>query len=401
MFSARAMALAVLLSSAAAAKTVSPAASHTQYPAGGAAAVPMDLTAGQPVVEVFLDGRGPYRMFLDTGAGSTVLDRSLAQELGLRKVGETKIGDPANPEAISADQVWIDSLRIGSVRFDGITAASWDRSDLRRDVNPPRGVIGFAVFRELLLTLDYPGAQLRLARGRLAAADGQNVLRYTDPNGIPVIPVQVSGATLAADLDTGSPGFLSIPARDTARVRFAGPLQIMGRGRTVNSEVVFRGAAIAGAVAIGKHRFENPVVMVHDQLPNPNLGGRALRDFALTFDQRARSVRFERTRVSPAEAFAPPSHGTGGAGDHGPPPGGPSAGLRCAPQPDGGLLVLDTLPGSAAAHADVAPGDRVLKLNGSAVESMSDGAKLSALHHSPLTVTLARGERTFDITLEF
>ena len=243
---------------------------------------------------------------------------------------------PARAEAVAAivGQAIGDpgKLRIGSVRFDGITAASWDRSDLRRDANPPRGVIGFAVFRELLLTLDYPGAQLRLARGRLAAADGQNVLRYTDPNGIPVIPVQVSGATLAADLDTGSPGFLSIPARDTARVRFAGPLQIMGRGRTVNSEVVFRGAAVAGAVAIGKHRFENPLVMVHDQLPNPNLGGRALRDFALTFDQHAKSVRFERTRVSPPEAFAPPSHG---AGDHGPPPGGPSAGLRCAPQPDG------------------------------------------------------------------
>ncbi|HEY6195461.1 MAG TPA: aspartyl protease family protein [Candidatus Eisenbacteria bacterium] len=241
--------------------------------AGGVVSVPMDLSSGQPVVEVYLNGKGPFRMFLDTGAGSTVLDRSLADELALRHVGKTRMGDPANPEAIAADLVRIDSLRIGPASFEGIEAASWDRSGLRRDANPPRGVIGFALFRELLLTLDYPGAQVRLAHGTLPTADSQTVLPYTDPNGIPVVPIEVAGAMFEADLDTGSPGFLSIPERDTSRIRFAGPLEILGRGRTVNSEVVFRGAAIDGAVAIGKHRFDHPVVMVHDQLPNPNLGG--------------------------------------------------------------------------------------------------------------------------------
>src|ERR1051326_8132692 len=133
----------------------------------GVVSVPMDLSSGQPVVEVYLNGKGPFRMFLDTGAGSTVLDRSLADELALRHVGKTRMGDPANPEAIAADLVRIDSLRIGPASFEGIEAASWDRSGLRRDANPPRGVIGFALFRELLLTLDYPGAQVRLAHGTL------------------------------------------------------------------------------------------------------------------------------------------------------------------------------------------------------------------------------------------
>jgi S1-C subfamily serine protease len=40
-------------------------------------------------------------------------------------------------------------------------------------------------------------------------------------------------------------------------------------------------------------------------------------------------------------------------------------------------------------------------LNGTPVESMSDDARLAALHHSPVTLTIARGGRTFDITLEF
>lgn len=374
---------------------------RTVLPAGRTVAVPMDLGSGQPVVEVTLDGRGPYRMFLDTGAGSTVLDRSLADELGLRHVGTTRIGDPADPEAIAADVVLIDSLRIGGARFEAIRAASWDRSALRRDSDPPRGVIGFAVFRELLLTLDYPAAEVRLARGNLPAADGQTILRYADPNGVPAIPIEVAGTRLEADLDTGSPGFLSIPQQDTSRVRFAGALEVMGRGRTVNSEVLFRGAAVDGAVTIGKHRFDHAVVMVQDALPNPNLGGRALRDFALTFDQRARRIRFERTRVSPPEAFAPPRGAPGRTVVQGPATGGKTAGVMLAPQPDGSLIVAGTLPGSAASRADLAAGDHVLELNGTPVESMNDEARLGALHHSPVTLTLARGERTFEITLEF
>jgi hypothetical protein len=266
-----------------------------------------------------------------------VVDRALAQELGLRKVGETRIGDPANPQAIAADIVTIDSLRVGGVAFEGLRAASWDRSaQQHRMPNPPRGVIGFAVWRELLLTLDYPGTQVRVARGKLPEADGRAVLAYTDDDGIPSIPVQVAGVPLVAHLDTGSPGFVSIPAADTARVHFDGPLHVMGRGRTVNSEMLFRGGLLAGAVAIGAYTFDHPVVMVNDVLPNANVGGRALRDFVLTFDQPARRMRVLRTRVSPPEAFAPPVRPPGAAGSP-PLPGSPPApgsAPGAAPPPD-------------------------------------------------------------------
>src|SRR5439155_16868139 len=100
-----------------------------------------------------------------------------------------------------------------------------------------------------------------------------------------------------------------------------------------------------------------------------------------------KTVRFERTRVSPPEAFAPPARAPGAAVAQGPAGGGKSAGVRLAPQPDGSLVVVDTLPGSAASHADLMAGDHVLKLNGTPVESLDDDARLTALHHSPVTLT--------------
>lgn len=271
---------------------------RTVLAAGDTANVPLDLSMGQPVIDVFLNGHGPYRMFLDTGAGTTVLDQSLARELGLAKRGETRLGDPADPRAIAADVVTIDTLRIGTAVFTGVPAASWDRSALRPGVDRPRGVVGLPVFRALLETIDFPAATLRLARGHLGDPGGA-ILRYRSMGGVPLIPIDVAGTAMEAHLDTGSPGFLSIPEKDSSLVHFTGPLREVGRGRTVNSVVTFRGAPLDGAVRVGGASFDHPLVVLNDKLPQANLGSRALRDCVVTLDAANQRVRIERTRLSP------------------------------------------------------------------------------------------------------
>ncbi len=271
---------------------------HTLLAAGDTAVVPLDLHMGQPVVEVMLNGKGPYRMFLDTGAGTTVLDSSLAAELGLKHVGKTRIGDPADPQAIAADEVKLDTLRIGSARFTGVPAVTWDRSALRPGPDRPVGVVGLPIFHELIESIDFPAATLRLTRGQMPAADGREIVAYETPDGVPLVPIDVAGQSMKAHLDTGSPGLLSIPEKDSARVHFAGPLHVVARGRTVNSEVTFRGAPLDGTFRIGGASFDHPLVVLNDVLPNANVGSRALRDCVLTLDAAHQRLRIERTRES-------------------------------------------------------------------------------------------------------
>ncbi|MFT3996447.1 MAG: aspartyl protease family protein [Asticcacaulis sp.] len=53
--------------------------------------VPFDLNAsGKPVIAVTLDGQGPFRFLVDTGAGSSGIRESLAQKLGLRVLGTAR-----------------------------------------------------------------------------------------------------------------------------------------------------------------------------------------------------------------------------------------------------------------------------------------------------------------------
>ncbi|MFP1129824.1 retroviral-like aspartic protease family protein [Asticcacaulis sp. W401b] len=51
--------------------------------------VPLTLSSSKkPIVEVTLNGKGPYRFILDTGASHTVIRASLASELGLAVAGQ-------------------------------------------------------------------------------------------------------------------------------------------------------------------------------------------------------------------------------------------------------------------------------------------------------------------------
>src|SRR5262245_44190276 len=57
--------------------------------------VDFDTAAGKSVVEVKINGQGPYRFFLDTGAGGMVINGDLAKELKLPIIGSTELGDPS------------------------------------------------------------------------------------------------------------------------------------------------------------------------------------------------------------------------------------------------------------------------------------------------------------------
>src|SRR5689334_18038270 len=165
--------------------------------------VPMGSLAGRPTVDVMIAGKGPFRFLVDSGAGTTVINQDLAQELGLAVEDSTRIGDPMNPQAIRADVVRVPSLSIGAAKFEDFTAASWDRAYLLRagETNPARGVIGFPVFHEVLLTFDYVDHEMRIAPGSLPKPDGKSVIPYDAPMGIPEFTVNLGGVGVKTHLD--------------------------------------------------------------------------------------------------------------------------------------------------------------------------------------------------------
>lgn len=248
--------------------------------------VPMRLLQGKVVVDARIDGKGPFPMFLDTGAGATVLDAELVRELGLEATGTTAVGDPANPQAIQATTVAIDRLEIGGVSLSGVQALTWDRSALYAGTpGAPRGVLGIPLFSSMLLTIDYPRSEVRLRRGALEK--GANTIGLIrGEGGIFRIPVTIGGVKVATALDTGSPSGLSLPKRYTEQLKLASPLREAGRGRTVNSEFIVYSAQVDGDLEIAGHTIASPTVVFNEVLPESHIGSRVLGAYAVTIDQK-------------------------------------------------------------------------------------------------------------------
>lgn len=262
------------------------------------ATVPLKLIVGKPAVSVTIDGKGPFDFFLDTGAGMTVIDSDFAEELKLPVTGTTRIGDPANPQAIEAGTATVKRLTVGSAVFQDVEVVTWDRSGLYGGTGP-RGVIGNPLFVKHLLTLDLGKGEARISRGEVAP--GPDVVAYEpSEGGVFRIPVSIGNLKLEAAIDSGSPSGLALPKRYAEQLPLATPLFEVGRGRTANSEFILSSATVDATARIGVNMFQRPVVTFNDGLPGALFGAQILRHMVVTIDQKNRRIRLAPGTPPPA-----------------------------------------------------------------------------------------------------
>ncbi len=152
----------------------------------------------------------------------------------------------------------------------------------------PDGILGFGLFAECLLTLDYPADRLRLERGELPA-DG--AIAYRDDRGIPQVDLDVAGVVVAADVDAGAMSGFSLPESLMTRLTLASEPKVVGRARTVSNTFEIKGATLKGTITLGSHRFADPEVVFQPLFPMANVGARVLKDFRVTFDQKNKRMR--------------------------------------------------------------------------------------------------------------
>jgi hypothetical protein len=279
----RSIVLAILLA-AAASIVAQPSFLHIDVPAGGVV-VPMLDIGGRPMIDLLVNGKGPYPFILDTGASMTAVDAALT-------------GEPAADEPTRIDEV-----RIGAMVVRGLIAGktSGMLGRLSSAPNPPRGVLSAAAFPGYLVTLDYPGKRVIIAPGALPAPDGKRVFGYGANDVLPIVPVRVAGREFRIHLDSGSPGSVMLPTRFAAELPLDGALVDVGHARTVAGEFTIQQASVKGAVEVGQYTLDVSKIYFSDLRPGPepgigNVGAQVLRGFLVTLDSKNRRVGFERPK---------------------------------------------------------------------------------------------------------
>lgn len=362
--------------------------------------VPMASFFGKPVIDLKLNGRGPYSFIVDTGASVTVLDQGLISELNLTPLGRVRVGDPANPEAQEAEEYVVEQLEMGALEFNNVEVIGMDGlGPLEELAEGPRGVLSTSIFSPYLTTLDFPSGQITLVPGALPEPDGRDVLILQEGDLVlPTVTVGIGAETLSLHLDSGSPSVITLPERFVTLLPLKSTPAVVGMARLAGGTYEIRSAQLSGQARIGRHVLEDPRVNFV-AMPVGNLGMGFLRDFAITLDQQNGRIRFTRGS-SASDAAARWETGPVRVARVAPAQGTRKRyGIRFLPGAPDEMKLLGVDVGSPAAAAGLCAGDVIFEINGTPCSQLNDVERAGLFRNSPLTVTLRRGDEVLAITM--
>jgi predicted aspartyl protease len=325
--------------------------------AAKAVTVPIDLSTGHPVVQVLINGHGPYRFLLDTGCAETHVSHALAQGLDLPPTGSKGTFRNAVGKEIEYAGVLIDSIQLGEATFPSRNVLSRSFESAQRNGDSDDGILGYHLFDGCLVTLDFPAGQLVIQKGRLAAADGRDVLAFVHEQS-PTVEVSFGDMKVNTLIDTGCTGSFMLPTEIAGRMAPLRPPR--QRWSKLAGEEGVRAAQVMRmkeSVRIGAQVIAEPIVDSRPDYPAV-VGMDVLRHFAVTLDVGNRRVRIARQVTGPIRV---PGARTIGL----------TIGVRSGAQ--GAVATIDGIdPQGPASGLDVRIGDHVLMAGGRPFNDLDD-----------------------------
>ena len=333
--------------------------------------VPTEMCRGYFLIPLTLAPREGYAedrtlwLLHDTGAGATYIDPDSIERVTGRRF---RVGQRANIRNATAGIVSYDPIRIRIQELDHLSHA------LGRYVD---GIMGFTVFDDVLLTLDYSNHEMRLDRGQLPPPDGETIFDADGPDYRPWITIDFSDRSQVMLIDSGAARY-SLAVKELKQFETILPPRLADSAIRMR-DVERRSAARASEDArIGPHTLIAPTLL--STSGTQFIGGQVMRYFIWTFDQSTERVRMVRHDPDTPITFKP-------VYGHGMVLGHHREGFR----------IEDILANTPASNADVQAGDIITHWNG--VTATAKGCEPEG--HNPLTLTIRRDSTVLDVILDF
>lgn len=266
----------------------------------GQVAVPGRIVSNLLLIEGSVGGAGPYYFLVDTGSSVTLVsDRVAAFVPGFRTTpaltpvqivsaagGATMLGSTTLP-----------SLELASARFANVRAAVYDFVDFSNHLGiTVDGILGFPLFRDVLLTLDYPRSRAVLSpRFPARAVPGIAIPFALEDSTRPIVNVALGDKTFMALVDSGSDLPFTLDATGLNPPFKSGP-RTGPLVATLSGNAPRQIGRLADDLLLGTCQIREPRVMLTDQLST--VGAEILRNFTVTFDQHRGLVILDSQRLA-------------------------------------------------------------------------------------------------------
>lgn len=272
----------------------------------------LDVTrvrTGHLLVPVTIDGKDAGMFIFDTGAGGTVISKSVAERLGLTPFGELPMVGVGG--TIKTSFVRPGSMSVGPMTIDQPLMTTLDTGFLTTAMGTEiSGIIGYGLMHRCIVEFDKTNARVALHDPRTFSNPALTWEPMLITGRVPVCKASFEGHEGWFRLDTGASGrFLTMHAGTVKRLNLLEGRQVTdttlgGVGGTVPGK--------AGTLAwfeLGGRRSENVAVdfaiedkgaFAEDAIMG-NLGGKALAGFTLFFDYQGKRIAFVQQAEAPAQ----------------------------------------------------------------------------------------------------
>jgi predicted aspartyl protease len=116
------------------------------------------------IVPVKINGKGPYKFVLDTGATFTCIDNKLVEELKLPEwKGQFGIA-VLTPGEGSVRLISIDSLEVGEAKATKLQACTIDLQQMQKMGLDAKGLVGLNFLKSYRMSIDFERRVLRLEK---------------------------------------------------------------------------------------------------------------------------------------------------------------------------------------------------------------------------------------------
>lgn len=247
--------------------------------------IPFELINGRIYVQAQVNGQGPFKFAIDTGASDLArADATLVAALSLNVNGNAETSDGVNTATVNT--VHFDRLSLGGLTRENFDAITRDYGSNLPEGARFNGIIARDFFNDGMLVIDFPGQHLYFTRGPGLSADQMGALAYERAFRV---PVTIGDVAATGNLDTGASVTMVMPRSLYDQVS-DGPLEPSGRGRLTNTTIETYRGTLPGPVHLGDASFSNVEVRVSERYPELLIGGDLLRDYVVAIDQRSRIV---------------------------------------------------------------------------------------------------------------
>lgn len=390
----RAFVFALLVSSvlASGAQGGSDAASNLTFTGADSFTTPFELVDNRVFVDVWLDGKGPFKFILDTG-GYGGFSVETAKRVGA-KLGNEIQGSGAGEKVVTAWETSIKETRIGGLVLKDQDYNVFDFSD-QRHVFGSRvfdGVIGLPVFSQAVVRIDYAKRLLTFTKpSRFNYTGVAAPVPFELERFLPIVRGDVDGIEARFGLDTGDRSAFTLKGpfveQNRLRERYAPKVEAItgwGIGGPIRAQVTRVGVLKFAGIEI-----REPVTRLSLQKSGAfaatdvagNIGGAILKQFTVTFDYARRRLYFERNS----------SYGARDTYDR--------AGLWLSRSADGrSFEVFDVVARGPADEAGLRVGDRIVAIDGKGADALEliearDALKDSRRKSVRLTLQTQGGRR--------